>query len=315
MSLHIVTTVQELRRAVHAARQQGRTISFVPTMGALHEGHASLIRQAASVGVQPSGCSSTSTINRELQHQPFVVVSIFVNPTQFRPSEDFARYPRTLELDQALCAQAGAHLIFAPTVGEMYGTASFAAGETAISTFIEVPGLSDILDGTSRPGHFRGVATVVAKLFHQVRPDLAYFGQKDAQQLAVIRQMVRDLHMLIEIVGCPTMREADGLAMSSRNRYLTKEQRQQCTVLYHALNEVKERVEEGEHDAEFLQVIMTGMLDDTPGCDRDYALVVNPVNFQPVQRIEGNALAVIAARFGTTRLIDNMALTSHTSLS
>ncbi|HQR08053.1 MAG TPA: pantoate--beta-alanine ligase [Gemmatales bacterium] len=294
--INTVTTVCELRHAVKQARQQGKTVGFVPTMGALHAGHGSLIRQAAG------DCS-------------FIVVSIFVNPSQFRPSEDFTRYPRTLEQDQKLCHSAGAHLIFAPTVEEMYGRASFAAGEIATSTFVEVPGLSDVLEGQSRPGHFRGVSTVVAKLLNQVQPDKAYFGQKDAQQLAVIRQMARDLYMPIEIVGCPTRREEDGLAMSSRNRYLSPEERSHCTVIYHALCEAKERVQHGEQDAELLRVIMQGMLDDTPGCIRDYALVVNPANFQPLQQVEGEVLAVIAARFGNTRLIDNMLLTAEMSAS
>lgn len=294
--INTVTTVRELRHAVKAARQQGKTIGFVPTMGALHAGHASLVREAVS-------------------KDSFIVVSIFVNPSQFRPSEDFTRYPRTLEQDQKLCQQAGAHLIFAPTVEEMYGRASFAAGEIATSTFVEVPGLSDVLEGLSRPGHFRGVATVVAKLFNQVQPDKAYFGQKDAQQLAVIRQMVRDLYMPIEIVGCPTMREDDGLAMSSRNRYLNSEERAHCTVIYHALCEAKERVQHGERDAELMRVVMQGMLDDTAGCNRDYALLVNPTSFQPLQSIDGEALAVIAARFGNTRLIDNMLLTAEISTS
>jgi len=290
--IHTVTTVRELRHVVQQARLQGKTIGFVPTMGALHEGHGSLIRRAADECM-------------------FIVVSIFVNPTQFRPSEDFNRYPRTLEQDQKLCQQAGAHLIFAPTVEEMYGTASFAAGEVATSSFIDVPGISDILEGVSRPGHFRGVATVVAKLFHQVQPDRAFFGQKDAQQLAVIRQMVRDLHFPVEIVGCPTLREDDGLAMSSRNRYLTPEQRQHCTVIYHALSEVNDRVQDGERDADFLRVIMNGMLDETPGCNREYAEVVDTISFKALHQIEGDALVAIAARFGTTRLIDNMYVTSE----
>lgn len=292
--IHTVTTVRELRHAVKAARHQGKSIGFVPTMGALHAGHGSLIQQAAGE------CS-------------FIVVSIFVNPSQFRPSEDFTRYPRTLEQDQTLCQQAGAHLIFAPTVEEMYGRASFAAGEIATSAFVEVPGLSDVLEGQSRPGHFRGVSTVVAKLFNQVQPDKAFFGQKDAQQLAVIQQMVRDLHIPLDIVGCPTRREDDGLAMSSRNRYLSPEERANCTVIYHALCEAKERVQHGERDAELLRVIMQGMLDDTPGCVRDYALVVNPANFQTLQQIDGEALGVIAARFGNTRLIDNMLLSAEKS--
>jgi pantoate--beta-alanine ligase len=294
-SIKTVATIRELRQAVKLARQAGNTIAFVPTMGALHEGHASLVRRAA----EPNA---------------FVVVSIFVNPTQFRPNEDYTRYPRTLEHDQHLCQQAGGQLIFAPTVEEMYGSSSFAAGEAASSTFVEVPGLSNVLEGAARPGHFRGVATVVAKLFHQVQPDVAYFGEKDAQQLAVLRRMVADLHMPIEIVGCPTLREDDGLAMSSRNRYLTPEQRQNCTVIYQALSEARERVREGECDAAFLQVVMRGMLEDTPGCEPDYALIVNPETFAPLQKIEGPALGLIAARFGTTRLIDNLLIhQTHTT--
>lgn len=289
-ALVTITTVRELRQAVKQARQAGKTIAFVPTMGALHEGHASLIRRAVSP-------------------HAYIVVSIFVNPTQFRPSEDFNRYPRTLEHDLQLCQQSGAHLIFAPTVEEMYGTHSFAAGEKASSSFVEVPGISDVLEGRSRPGHFRGVATVVAKLFHQVQPDVAYFGQKDAQQLAVIRRMVADLHIPVEIVACPTLREDDGLAMSSRNRYLSPEQRTQCTVIYHALSEARERVQEGERDAHFLEVLMKGMLQDTPGCEPDYAVIVDPETFVPKEKINGPALALIAARFGTTRLIDNLLLT------
>ena len=289
--MNTVTTVRELRTAVMQARRQGKRIGLVPTMGALHEGHGSLIRRAAEDGT-------------------YVVVSIFVNPTQFRPSEDYSRYPRTLEQDQQLSAKAGAQLIFAPTVEEMYGGLSFAAGDEARSAYIEVPGLSDVLEGKMRPGHFRGVAPVVAKLFHQSQPDTAYFGEKDAQQLAVIRQMVRDLHMPVEIVGCPTLREADGLAMSSRNRYLNPEQRERSSVLFHALSEAKDRVREGERDGEVLRAVMSGMLDDTPGCEREYALVVDPATFQPVSRIRDAALAVIAARFGATRLIDNMALIS-----
>lgn len=287
--MNTVTTVRELRNAVTHARKQGHRIGLVPTMGALHAGHGSLIRQAKA-------------------DRTYAVVSIFVNPTQFRPNEDFARYPRTLEQDQTLCREAGAQLVFAPTVEEMYGKASFAAGEEAKSTFIEVPGVSDVLEGKFRPGHFRGVATVVAKLFHQVQPDLAYFGQKDAQQLSVIRQMVRDLQMPVEIVGCPTLREDDGLAMSSRNRYLSPEQRERSTVLYHALCEARDRVREGERDGEVLRAVMSGMLDDSPGCEREYALVVDPATFLPVSTLDGTALAILAARFGTTRLIDNMEL-------
>lgn len=289
MNTTIVSTVRELRQAVHQSRKKRQRIGFVPTMGALHAGHVSLIK-------------------RSVEECDYSVVSIFVNPTQFRPSEDYHKYPRTLEKDVEMCNQAGAQLVFTPSVEEMYGKASFAAGERARSTFVEVPDISDILDGKSRPGHFRGVATVVNKLFNQVLPDKAYFGQKDAQQVAVIQTMVRELSMPVEIVVCPTMRENDGLAMSSRNRYLTSKQRENATVLYHALNEVRERVIEGERDAGLLQVIMAGMLEETEGCEKEYSVIVNPETFQPISRIEGPALALIAARFGETRLIDNMQL-------
>lgn len=289
MPIPIIDAVPLLRQSVQQARNTGRRIAFVPTMGALHEGHASLVREAVSEA-----------------ENALVVVSIFVNPTQFRPTEDYSRYPRTLEADSQLCERAGAHLIFAPTVEAMYGSGSFSAGEAANSTFVEVPQLSEILEGNLRPGHFRGVATVVAKLFLQVQPDVAYFGQKDAQQLAVIRRMVSELNFPVEIVSCPTLRETDGLAMSSRNRYLSPEQRERSTVIYHTLREVAERVSYGECDTSRLQKIMSSMLDETPGCERDYALIVDPLSFQPMKKIQGEALAVIAARFGATRLIDNM---------
>ncbi len=284
-----VTTIREVRKAVRAARKNVKSIGLVPTMGALHEGHVSLVRHAASE------CS-------------FVVVSIFVNPTQFRPEEDFTRYPRTPALDQALCEKGGAHLIYAPTVEEMYGSGSFAAGQAAKSCYVEVPGLCDVLEGQVRPGHFRGVASVVLKLFNQVQPDRAYFGQKDAQQLAVIRKMVRELDVAVEVIGCPTVRDEDGLALSSRNIYLNSEQRRHAPVLYRALSEAKERVQAGEKDADMLRVAMAELLDETPGCVRDYALVVNPGTFEPLTKISGEALAVIAARFGKTRLIDNMTM-------
>lgn len=296
MTFSTVSTVNGLRVAIAQARKRGQHIAFVPTMGALHAGHASLIHRA-------------------LGRQHFVVVSIFVNPTQFRPQEDYSRYPRTLEQDQILCQSAGANLIFAPTVEEMYGQSSFAAGEPAVSTFIEVPGLSDVLEGASRPGHFRGVATVVAKLIHQVQPDTAYFGQKDAQQLAVIRRMVQDLQMPVQIMGCPTQREEDGLAMSSRNRFLNTEQRAHSAILFRTLCEIKDRVLVGERDAKVITDVMHQMLDATPGCERDYAVIVDPNTFQPIQRIHQHALALIAARFGQTRLIDNLNLIDGNRLS
>jgi pantoate--beta-alanine ligase len=308
-ALITVATINELRQKVSSARARKESIGLVPTMGALHEGHASLIRQAA-------------------EECRFVVVSIFVNPMQFRPGEDFERYPRMLEQDCELAARNGAALIFAPNVAEMYPainpslspptlTLPHQGGgkESApVTTYVEVPGLSDSFEGKARPGHFRGVATVVLKLFNQAQPDRAYFGQKDAQQLAVVRKMVRDLNVPVEVVACPTVREADGLAMSSRNIYLSPEQRQHANALYRALMQAKERVQAGERDAVLLRATMAEILDETPGCQREYAELVNPSTFAVVERIEGEALAVVAARFGSTRLIDNTMLTSETSI-
>jgi pantoate--beta-alanine ligase len=290
MSIHAVTTVRELRQLVEGARRSGKSVGLVPTMGALHEGHASLIRRAVGE------CDA-------------VVVSIFVNPTQFRPDEDFALYPRTPAKDQELCARSGAQVIFEPSVEEMYGKDSFAAGQAARVTYVEVPGLSDIFEGRSRPGHFRGVATVVLKLFSQAQPDRAYFGQKDAQQLAVIRRMVRELDVPVDIVACPTVRESDGLALSSRNVYLSPEQRQNATVLHRALLDARQRAQSGEHDAELLSALMAAMIDESPDCKVDYATVVDPASFQPLKRIEGEALGLLAVQVGKTRLIDNMMLT------
>jgi pantoate--beta-alanine ligase len=313
--LTTVATINELRQAVKSARGRKESIGLVPTMGALHEGHASLIRKAA-------------------EECHFIVVSIFVNPMQFRPGEDYQRYPRTPEQDRELAERSGANLIFAPTVEEMYpavvpasspptltlphkegGKESKRNGKESadIATYVEVPGLSDVFEGQARPGHFRGVATVVLKLFNQAQADRAYFGQKDAQQLAVVRQMVRDLNVPIEIVAYPTVREVDGLAMSSRNIYLSPDQRRHATALYRALTDAKERVQAGERDTLIVKAAMAEILDATPGCQREYAQVVNPSTFAVLEHIDGDALAVIAARFGATRLIDNMMLTSGVS--
>jgi pantoate--beta-alanine ligase len=291
MSIHTVVTVRELRQLVEGARRTGKSVGLVPTMGALHQGHASLIGRAAVE------CDT-------------VIVSIFVNPTQFRPEEDLARYPRTPEEDEALCGRSGAKVIFAPSVEEMYGN-SLAAGQAARSTYVEVPGLSEIFEGRSRPGHFRGVATVVLKFFSQTQPDRAYFGQKDAQQLAVIRRMVRELDIPVDIVACPTVRETDGLALSSRNVYLSPEQRLSATVLHRALLDARQRAQAGEQDAELLGALMAAMIDETPDCKVDYATVVDPGSFQPLKRIEGEALGLLAMQVGKTRLIDNMLLTSE----
>jgi len=248
-------------------------------MGALHEGHASLCRAArAETG--------------------FVVVSIFVNPTQFGPSEDFSRYPRTWDADLELCGREGVDLVFAPEAAAIY--------PPGFSTHVEVAGLQDGLCGASRPGHFRGVATVVLKLFNIVPADIAYFGQKDAQQARIIEQMVRDLDIPVEVRVCPIIREPDGLALSSRNRYLDPDQRRRAVVLSEALQEARGAIERGERDAGRLQRWLAARIEATPGAVLDYAAVVDAHTLQPVQTICGDVLLALAVKFGPTRLIDNV---------
>lgn len=277
-----VTTIAEVRAAVAAELAAGRTVGLVPTMGALHEGHLSLIRAA----------------KEECQ---FVVVSIFVNPTQFGPNEDLDRYPRDLERDLALCETAGADLVFAPAVAEMYGERA--------ATFIEVEGLQDNLCGASRPGHFRGVCTVVAKLFNICWPDRAYFGQKDAQQLSIIRKMVIDLNIPVTVVSCPIVREPDGLALSSRNVYLSPDERKQALVLSRSLKMAVEMVERGERDARVLQEAIRHEIGTAPLAQIDYVAIVDSANLTPVDRIAGECLIALAVKFGKTRLIDNTVVT------
>jgi pantoate--beta-alanine ligase len=270
-----------VRRAIAVARRRGLTIGLVPTMGALHEGHAGLIRAARA----ETGC---------------VVVSIFVNPTQFGPNEDFQRYPRPLEKDLQLCAREGVDLAFVPEAAMVY--------PPGFRTFVEVQGLQDLLCGAPRPGHFRGVATVVLKLFNAVQPDIAYFGQKDAQQVRLIRQMVRDLDVPVEVRTCPIVREADGLALSSRNQYLSPDQRRHATVLYQALQEARARVEAGERSAAALRHAVGERLASVPGAVVDYAEVVDYDTLQPLDRLRGQVLIAVAVKFGATRLIDNVLL-------
>jgi pantoate--beta-alanine ligase len=248
-------------------------------MGALHEGHAALVRAAR-------------------RETGFVVVSVFVNPTQFGPQEDFARYPRTLDADRAVCGEAGADLVFAPSAGEMYPDGS--------ATFVEVTGLQDVLDGASRPGHFRGVCTVVLKLLHIVLPDVAYFGQKDAQQARIVRQMVRDLNVPVSVRVEQTVRETDGLAMSSRNRYLSPTERALATRIYAALRDVRERAAAGEVDVARLESALAAALAAIPGARVDYARVVDADTLRPLARLDRPALALAAVVLGTTRLIDNV---------
>jgi pantoate--beta-alanine ligase len=280
-----VETVEAVRGEVGRARRAGLRVGFVPTMGALHEGHARLVERCrAEAG--------------------FVVVSIFVNPTQFGPSEDLARYPRTLADDLEKCAGAGADLVFTPTEEIIYPR-----GRSA--TFVEVPGLSHVLEGAIRPGHFRGVATVVLALFEIVRPDLAVFGQKDYQQQLVIRRMVEDLHVPVEIVTEPTVREADGLAMSSRNRYLAAEERKAATVLSRALRRGREAVAAGERDADRVRQILDGTISLEESVSLEYVEVVDADTLEPLKTIDPGrpAVALVAARVGSTRLIDNTRLT------
>jgi pantoate--beta-alanine ligase len=280
--MNIHTTIEEMRAASRAARLGGLRLGLVPTMGALHEGHLSLVRAAT---VQ---CDA-------------VAVSIFVNPLQFGPKEDLASYPRSFERDRELLNKEDVDFVFAPSVEEMYP-------EKAI-TYVTVENLSEKLCGRSRPGHFRGVTTVVAKLFHIVEPDLAFFGQKDAAQAAIIRRMVRDLNFPVEIIVCPTVREADGLAMSSRNAYLNPGERTSALVLYRALTEVRSRFEQGERNAERLIAAGKRVLAQESEVRLDYLEIVDPDTLDSLREIENKALVAVAAFVGSTRLIDNVLLT------
>src|SRR6185437_1578734 len=280
--MKIFPTIQEMRADSRAAHNVKQRIGFVPTMGALHEGHLSLVRAAK-------------------KQTDIVAASIFVNPTQFGPNEDFSKYPRTFERDCELLKNEGVDLLFAPSAEENYPRGAV--------TWVTVEGLSDKLDGRSRPGHFRGVTTVVAKLFHVVEPDVAFFGQKDAVQLVLIRRMVRDLNMPVEIVGCPIVREKDGLAMSSRNAYLSAEERKSALVLNDTLQAIKKRFDEGEKNSE--KLISSGMdiFRREPLVRLDYLDIVDPETLDPLPFINRDTLAAVAACVGTTRLIDNITLT------
>jgi len=276
--MKVISTVAEFKEA--RRRIQG-SVGFVPTMGALHAGHLSLVERA----------------RRENDH---LAASVFVNPTQFGPQEDLSRYPRDLDRDRTLLSDAGVDLLFAPSPAEMY--------PAGFSTGVEVAGPSARLEGERRPGHFRGVATVVLKLFHVVEPDRAYFGEKDAQQLAVVRQMVRDLDLRLAIVACPTVREADGLALSSRNVYLGPEDRRAATVLHRALQRAMTLWQGGERDAAVLRRAMTDVVASEPRARLDYASIADPETFAEIEGLSESVLAALAVFFGTTRLIDNAPL-------
>ncbi|QHN02546.1 pantoate--beta-alanine ligase [Granulicella sp. WH15] len=280
--MQIHTTIASLRQAIASG---SGTLGLVPTMGALHEGHLSLVRAARSQ------CGR-------------VVASLFVNPTQFGPNEDFSRYPRTFERDCQLFEQAGVDLLFAPQPEEMYPHGPADPNRT----FVEVPGISERLDGHFRPGHLRAVASVVAKLFHIVSPDFAYFGQKDAAQVATIRAMVRDLNFPLHVMVCPTVRDPDGLALSSRNRYLTTEQRTQALALSRALALISTAVSEGIHEVPTLVANLTSAIRSSPGLRFEYAEIVDPDTLEPIANLKRGALVAVAAYLGNTRLIDNMVL-------
>ncbi len=279
--MQLIESPADLRSAVAEARVAGKQIALVPTMGALHEGHLRLVDAA--------------------RHRAgLVVMSIFVNPLQFGPREDFARYPRDLAADRALAAARGVDLLFVPTVEAMYPPGS----ETRV-----VPGASsELWEGASRPGHFTGVLTVVAKLFHLVQPQVACFGQKDIQQLSLIRAMVRDLDWPLEVVMVPTMRESDGLAMSSRNAYLTPAQRSDALALSGALGRAQEAWEAGEHRARVLEAVVREGFRTFPAVEVEYIAVVDPDTMNPVPHAEAGTVIAVAARVGTTRLIDNIIL-------
>lgn len=279
--MKICTTIDDMRAASRSARRTGKRLGFVPTMGALHQGHLSLVRAAKAK------CDA-------------VAISIFVNPLQFGPSEDLAKYPRTYERDRELLEKETVDILFAPTPEEMYPAGAI--------TYVTVEGLSEKLCGKSRPGHFRGVTTVVAKLFHIFEPDSAFFGQKDAAQAAIIRRMVRDLNFPVEIVVCPIVREPDGLAMSSRNAYLSPQEHKSALTLYRSLMEVRSRFEKGERSAGKLMEAAKQVFAREPAVRLDYFEIVNPDTLDPMVELENPALVAVAALVGKTRLIDNILL-------
>ena len=278
--MKICATISEARAACRDTRAGRKRLGLVPTMGALHEGHLSLVRAA-------KGCDA-------------VAVSIFVNPTQFGPTEDLSKYPRQFDRDCQLLEKEGVEILFAPSVEEIYPDGQ--------ATWVLVEGLSEKLDGRSRPGHFRGVTTIVAKLFHIIEPDAAFFGQKDAAQLALIRRMVEDLNFRIEIVACPIVRESDGLAMSSRNAYLNREERGRGLVLQRSLQQVQQEFQQGERIAARLIAAAKEVFAREPQVVLDYFEIVDPDTLDPVERISQKTLVAVAAYAGSTRLIDNTVL-------
>jgi len=278
-ALETIHTIEWMKQAARQARAEGRSTGFVPTMGALHAGHLSLVR-AARAETQP------------------VIASIFVNPTQFGPSEDFQKYPRTFEADSKQLEDAGVDYLFAPQASEIY--------PPGFRTWVNVEGLSERLEGKARPGHFRGVTTVVLKLLEIVQPQKAYFGRKDAQQARILQQMARDLHLDSEIIVCPIVREPDGLAMSSRNTYLDPAERRAATILYRALDGARVSIARGERDALRIMAAMRELLRTEPLAEPDYVEVVDADTLEQVTRLRGVCLALLAVRIGPVRLIDNL---------
>jgi pantoate--beta-alanine ligase len=277
--MEVAKTTESVRNLIKAARGKGKKIGFVPTMGALHIGHISLIEKAK-------------------QQTDFVVVSIFVNPTQFGPSEDFEKYPRPFEADLEICKKAGVDIVFAPSSQELYKRDNL--------TWVNVEKLTEKLCGQSRPGHFRGVTTVCAKLFNIVAPDIAFFGQKDAQQAIVIKRMVADLNMPVEIIVCPTVRQADGLAVSSRNQYLTEREKKDATYIYKSLEECRKLIDSGTTDSKAITVQMRKILNQAPSIKIEYISIVDAETLQTIDSIAGRVLIAIAVKIGSTRLIDNI---------
>ncbi|RMF74246.1 MAG: pantoate--beta-alanine ligase [Acidobacteria bacterium] len=280
--MELIRRLHLMREISQEARGRGRKIGLVPTMGALHDGHLSLVRRA-----------------RELCD--LVVVSVFVNPAQFGPNEDFDRYPRDLTRDADLCVQEGVDYLFAPSGEEMY--------PPGYRTWVEVEGLSDVFEGASRPGHFRGVATVVLKLFNIVRPHFSFFGQKDGQQVVIVQRMIRDLNLDVELVVCPTQRDADGLALSSRNAYLDPDERAAATCLYRALERARELIEDqGVRDARQVEAAMRQVIESEPLARLDYLAITDTETLERVDEIDRRVLVALAVWIGETRLIDNMIL-------
>jgi pantoate--beta-alanine ligase len=277
--MQIITSIITMQSLAGSLRREGKRIGFVPTMGFLHEGHLSLMRAAR-------------------QENDIVVASIFVNPAQFGPNEDLARYPRDAEGDRKKSESVGVDIIFTPSAAEMYP-------EKPI-VFVTVEGLSDILEGAIRPSHFRGVATVVTKLFHIVQPHRAYFGQKDYQQCTVIKRMKKGLDLDVEIAVLPTMRESDGLAMSSRNAYLDAEHRKKATCLYRALLAAQELIQSGVRESEKVKQKMGAIIAQEKGVEIDYVEVADPDDLSPLAAIKGRIVLLVAVRIGATRLIDNL---------